>query len=294
MSKVSYVNIPSGLEQTYKKGLQPGDRFTFSRIRVKDLFLSRSRVKGITERSLLKELAPIWLAFSDSEKNAWSTAGSYCGLTGYKCFVHDTSARRKAGLTGFSSPNIFYQANCGRILIESPSTGLQIEQAHPLNYYISKKVAGTRSQYSPLLITEPFTLPLQIKISYKTVLTALTGEAKARFYAIIYSSYQGMTLETPVSIDFGMNDDWQIKTASISHVKGLVRGYSVFIEVEQARGNLYFDNVELYHGSENWARDPFCNNITQNFTHAFFQVAKHWVATNPNDGADFGSFYFEP
>lgn len=291
MSKVSYIELPPGLEEAYKKGLQPGDRFVFSRIRVKDLFLSRSRVKGITQRSQLVALSPVWQAFTQPERDAWNLAGLQSGLTGWKQFVVDTTERRKAGLGGYATPTELYQSEVGRILIESPATGLQIEQAHPLTYFVQRKVTGTRSQYSSVEINEPFSLPLDIAISYKSDLTGLGGDAFAKFFCRVYSSYQGRTLETDVVVDFGLSDDWTRGSASISAVKGLVRGYSAFIEVYNATGNLYFDNVNITHNGENWARDPDCNNISQSFTKAFQQVARHWVATNISTGSDFGSIY---
>lgn len=294
MGKVSYIGLPPGYEDAYKKALQPGDRFQFSRVRVKDLFLSRSRVKGITQRSQLVALAPVWQAFSAPEKAAWDSAGAESGLTGWKQFVVDTTERRKAGLSGYATPNTLYQSEVGRILVESPATGLLIEQAHPLTYYVRRKITGTRSQYQPVAVLEPFGFPLTIECSWKTDLTAIDGSARARMYAVVYSQYQGRTIETVLELPFGMSDDWTRDSASLSTVLGLVKGYSVFMEVYNATGNLYFDNVVVQHNSENWARDPDCNNVAQSFTKAFYQVARAWVAVNPTEGADYGSIYFEP
>lgn len=294
MGKVSYIGIPPGLETAYQKGLQPGDRFQFSRVRVKDLFVSRSRVKGITEKSMLVSLAPDWSALTLAEQDAWTAAGAVQGLSGWKMFVKDTSARRRAGESGFATPNTTYQAMVGRILVQSPATGLLIEQAHPSTYYVQRKVTGTRSQYQPVAVNELFSLPLSISIAYKTALTAAGASPRARFFCEVYSNYQGRDITTELAIDFGLTDDWQIASATLTQVLGHVKGYSAFIEVYNATGNLYFDNVQLTHNSENWARDPGCNNIAQAFTRAFFQVARHWVAVNPTDGVDFGSVYFVP
>ena len=294
MAKVSYLQIPAGMEDDYWAVLRPGDRFAFSRVCVKDLFQSRSRVKGISVKSQLVALAPIWAAFSPTEKDAWEAAGLESNLHGWKMFVADTTARRRAGISGYATPNTIYQSMVGRIQVVAPATGLQIEQAHPSVYYVQKKVTGTKSQYSPKAIQEPFALPLTIGISWHSALTALGGDARARFLVVVYSSYQGLTIETPLSIPFGMTDAWQHATATLSTVLGPVRGYAAFIEVYNARGDLYFDNVEITHSAENWARDPICNNIGQSFTHAYIQVAKHWFATNISDGADFGSVYFIP
>ena len=291
---VSYVQIPAGLEAAYKRTLQPMDRFTFSRVRVKDLFLSRSRVKGITIKSQLTALAPVWAALTTGEKADWEAAGAASNLHGWKMFVQDTTARRRAGVSGYATPQTLYQSMVGRLQVVSPATGLQIEQAHPAVYYVQKKVVGTKAQYSPVAIAEPFSLPLTIGISWHSALTAQGAGARASFSVVVYSSYQGTTLETVLSIPFGLTDAWQSATATLSTVVGLPRYYEAFIEVYNARGNLYFDNVEITHDSENWARDPNCNNIAQAFTHAYYQVEKHWLATNPADGADFGSHYFVP
>jgi hypothetical protein len=294
MAKVSYISIPPGLEAAYKKGLQPSDRFTFSSIRIKNLFLSRPRIKSLTIKSLLVSLAPIWQTFSPTVQGNWKTAGAASLLTGWRAFVSDTAARIRNGTSGYATPNDIYQAMVGEILISSPSTGLLIEQAHPLSYFVNKKIVGTRSQYSPAAVTEVFDLPLELQISYHTALTSTGAGSLARFYAIVYSSYQGLTLQTSLIIDFGLSDSWQRKTATLSSVKGQITAYSVFLEVYNCTGSCYFDNVAILHNSHNWARDPNCNNVSESFTKAFFQVARHWVAVNPNSGAGFRSVYYTP
>ena len=294
MAKVSFVDIPSGLEDAYKKTLQAGDRFTFSRVRVKRLFLSRERVKGVTVKSVMVALAPIWAAMSPTGQAAWVAAGTVSKLTGWKMFVQDTAARIRAGVAGYATPNILYQSNVGHIEVVAPATGLKIEQAHPNVYYVLKKIAGTKAQYSPVPVSEPFSLPLTIGIAWHTALTAAGTSPRARFFCNIISSYQGRNIVTPVEIDFGLNDAWQSATATLSTVLGTPRYYEAFIEVYNARGDLYFDNVNISHDGENWARDPLCNNISQEFTHAFIQVAKHWAPVDIADGAQYGSMYFVP
>lgn len=292
VAKVSYIDIPSGYDTIFKKALQPGDRFTFSRVRIKDQFLSRNRVRGITQKSLLVSLAPVWAAMSDSERAAWATASAVSGLSGWKGFVYDTGARRRAAISGYATPNDIYQAQVGRIEVESPATGLTIEQPHPLTYYVYKKVTGTRSQYNPVQVTESFGFPLEIGISWHTDLVSAGADPRARFYCKVYSSYQGTDIETVLEIPFGLTDAWQQATATLSSVVGPVQGYAAFIEVYNATGNLYFDNVVIKHNGVNWVRDPDCNNVGQTFTKAFFQIPRHWAPVDITDGADFGSVYF--
>lgn len=291
MAKISYQEIPAELDTQYKKTLQSGDRFTFSRIRVKKIFSSRAKKKGLTEKSLIVLLAPVWATFDSATKLSWNNAGVVCGLTGFKLFVKDTGLRIKNEMAGYSVPSVLHQARFGRLHVEAPASNIKITQLHPLNYWVQKKVRGTRNQYEPVKVTESFDLPLDIKISYKANLTSAGANPSATFYCEVYSNYQGETIITPCTIFCVFNTDWCEATASISSVVGTVRGYSAFVRISDAVGDLYIDNIEINHSGLNWARDPFCNEIDQSFTKAFFQIPKHWEAVSVPDGAQFDSFF---
>lgn len=292
MAKTSYLDIPDGYDALFFKGLQSGDRFTIPRIRVKSQFLSRAKIKNLTLKSLAVSEAPAWAALSDAERAAWSAAGAAAKMTGFTAFIHDIDYRRKAGVSGYATPSTLYQALVGALEISAPATGLQIEQPHPYQYFVQKKIPGTRDQFSPVPITESFGLPLTIAISWSTALTSLGAGSGARFFAKVFSSYQGLSLETIVQIPFGLSDAWQRTSATLSSVVGPVTGYAVYIEVVNCTGTLYFDDVSIEHNSQNWARDPNCNSIQSTFTKAFAQVPRHWAATNLTDGAGFHSVYF--
>lgn len=172
--KTSLITIPAGLDLQYNRVIQSGDRFIYPHVKVKRLFTSRSRKKGLSQKSLLVSLAPVWNAFDSTTKNAWNLAGAECGLTGFKLFVQDTSVRIVNNISGYATPSTLYQSKVGKIAIESPAIGLTILQLHPQSYYVSRKVSGTRSQYEPKLVQENLSLPVDIAISYKSDLTALS------------------------------------------------------------------------------------------------------------------------
>ena len=293
MTKTSFLTIPAGLDTTYFKALQSGDRFEIPHIKVKRLFTSRSKKKGLTQKSLFVQLAPVWAGFSDAERLAWNDAGAVCNLSGFKLFVQDTATRRANDIAGYATPNLLYQNKVGKIQVESPAVGLTILQLHPQKYYINKKVTGTRSQYEPKLVTENLSLPVDIAISYRSELVSAGSPASARFFVVVYSNYQGRTIENICSIPFELSHDWERLTAQINGVLGQFRGYTAFIEIENATGTLYFDNVSIVHTGLNWARDPFCNSIQTSFTNAFYQIPKHWSAETITDGAFFRSVYYE-
>jgi hypothetical protein len=293
MALTSLLVIPAGLDTTYSKAIQSGDRFTIPHIKIKRVFTSRSRKKRLSQKSLLVQLAPVWAAFSDAERLAWNNAGLECSMTGWRLFVQDTAVRIANDISGYAIPSTLYQSKVGKIQIESPAVGLTILQLHPQSYYVSKKVTGTRSQYEPKLVVEDLSLPVDIAISYKSNLVSAGANPYAKFYIIIYCNYQGITLESVCEIPFALSHDWQRLTASITGVKGQFRGYTAFIEIHDARGILLFDNVDITHGGINWARDPFCNSIATTFTKMFYQIPKNWAPKDILSGAFYGSVYHD-
>ena len=291
MVRTSFIEIPSGLDTSYKKVIQSGDRFILPHVKVKRLFSYRYRIKGLTQKSLMVELAPVWNAFSTGTRNAWNDAGAQCGMNGWRLFVQDTATRRANSISGYATPLIECQNKVGRMTVSSPALGLTIIQPHPQTYYINRKVSGTRSQYEPVPIVENVSLPVNIAISYKSTLTSVGSGARARFYITLYSSYQGRDLENYCVIDFSLSHDWERKTASISGIIGVFRGYTAYIEIFNANGTLLFDNVEIEHSGLNWARDPFCNSIQTSFTKAFYQIPRNWAPLSITSGAQYGSVY---
>lgn len=293
MAKTGFIEVPVGMESIYKKSIQSGDRFIFPHVKVKRLFTSRSRKKGLTQKSLFVSLAPVWNGFDTPTKDAWTEAGVESSLTGFKLFVQDTAKRIANGISGYATPSPLYQSMVGKMEVQSPAIGLTILQLHPQSYYVNRKVTGTRSQYEPVLISENLSLPVDIAISYKSDLSSAGDSPQAGFFIIIYSNYQGRTIENFCHISFDLSHDWDRLTASISSVKGQFRGYTAFVEIQDAQGILLFDNVEIVHTGQNWARDPFCNSIQTTFTKAFYQIPKNWAPQEIVDGSFYKSVYHE-
>jgi hypothetical protein len=292
MAKTSFQEIPLEFDLTYSKALTSGDRFTFPRVRVNTAFSTRAKKKGVTQKSLIVSLLPVWNGFTQTVRDAWNASAIISGLTGYKLFIQDTALRIANDISGYATPNLIYQAKVGRLNVASPATGILITQEHPLSYYVQRKVKGTRSQYEAVNVLESFDLPVNIKISYKTNLTSAGGSPRARFYLDVLSHYQGRNISTILEIPFALVADWQTGTASLSNVLGRVRGYTAFLEINDARGDLWVDNIEINHSGHNWTRDPRCNDIHQSFTRAFYQIPAHWAVIHMPTGAFFDSVYY--
>ena len=293
MAKTSYVDISPELEDAYYKCLQPGDRFVIPRIRKKIPYLSRKRKKGLTNRSLLPQIAEIWQGFSEVEKAAWSGAGAECNLNGYRLFVQDQALRIKNDLPGVATPALLHQSYVGVIQVDEPADKIKIIQVHPRSYWISKKVYGKKGMREPILVTEDFALPLKISLNYRAELEEVASPSFAKFYAKVWHSYQGSDIFTFLEIPFDYVDDWKNAEETLTSLAGYVIGYELYIELSNIRGTLYIDNVKTEHSGQNWARDPFCKDINQGFTRAFYQVSKHWTGVDVPDGAWFESFYID-
>lgn len=291
MAKTSYQNIPVELKNLVKKSLGVGDRFIIPRVSVRRLIPRRKILKGITQRSLLPEIANAWNGLSGAVQDSWTDVGVVLGMTGYKAFTKEYIIRVQNSLLPITTPSVFRHGKVGMIHIESPANDLTIRQDHPINYYIMKKVRGTKSQYEPSLVTEYISFPMELKISYKSILTNTSENYKARIYVEIVSNYQGRDIVTQKEINFSLSADWNEQNLVIDSVFGIVRGYTLKIEILNCIGYLYFDNVKLFHSSKNWVRDTQCNDIHQDFTKAFYQISKHWIAENLGDGANFESVY---
>jgi hypothetical protein len=292
MAKTSYVLIPPGSEESFYSGLNPNDRFVWPRFTRKLKIYSYEKKKGMTQKSLLPQISSLWAGLSDFEKLSWTNAGAQMSLNGWRLFVQDTSYRIKNSIPGVATPDLLHQSWVGYCLIEAPSTSLKIAQFHPQTYWVQRKVRGTKSQYEPVIVREDFYLPLQIKINYKSNLTAVGANPQAKFYASVLGLYQGRRIENILKLDFNLISDWSSLEKTLNSVLGLAIGYTLFIELNDVQGELWFDNVQAIHGGQNWVRDPFCKDTEQQFTRAYYQIPKHWSPEILPMGSTYQSIYY--
>jgi hypothetical protein len=307
MAKTTYVDILPELEEAYFTGVQSSDRFVFSRIIKKTTLLSVKKKNGLTLRSLLPQIAEIWNGLSESEKQAWSDAAAEMGLNGYRLFVQDQSLRIKNDLPGVATPSLLHQSLVGQLHIESPASELKIVQIHPRFYWILRKVTGKKGMYEPVLITEDLALDFKISFNYKSDLTEVSSPSFAKFYARFWHSYQGADQYSDFLIPIDYISDWKKTEATISlfgvgpfgdttfgtesELLGYYIRYDLYFHLKGLTGDLYIDNIKVEHSGQNWARDPYCKNINQGFTRAFYQIPKHWAGVIVPNGTWYESIY---
>jgi len=293
MARATYVEIPEAQIDSYWGALQPGDRYTFSRIVRKNVFFSREKIKGLLARSYLPAIKEIWAGFTTEQKAAWKSVDPHPQKHGWRTFVEDQSQRIKYGLPGVSTPSIYHNGLVGAINIVEPADEAKLVQLHPSQYWVYTKVTGKKSMYQPVSVTELLYLPLKITISYKSDLESTGDGSFVKFYATVRHFYQGQNLDTDLVIDIPLVSEWASQDATLSSVLGEVSSYNLFIHLYKVRGTFLFDNVKAEHSAQNWARDPYCKNIAQTFTRAFYQIPKHWASVILPAGADYDSYYPE-
>lgn len=291
MSKVSYIEIEGVTEDAYYKTVKAQDRFITSRVTKNFTLLSRKKIATLEARSSLPEFKILWDNFTEIRRANWKSMGVKNGLNGWQMFVQDQSIRIKTGLPGTMSPSMAHQSWIGNINIITPATELKITQLHPRAYYVSQSVTGKKSMRVPVQITEDFSLPLEIELWYSSDLISQGAGSFAKFYAVVWSSYQGENIETVLELNLDLITNWKRASTTLTEVQGYVVGYDLFIHCFNLRGDLYFDNIKIEHSGQNWARDPYCKNINEIFTRAFSQVSKNWSSVILPTGSSYQSIY---
>lgn len=291
MTQVGSIEVPPELKLLFDKLVAPVSPRTRGAVRKLGYLPSRQQKIKVSNRSLLPQIRDMWISLSTTEQDAWKAAGAVTHVNGWNLFVQDTAYRIKYGLVGVAEPSLVHQYKVGRIEIVAPAQKVVLAQYHPNKYYVSKKLPGKTTQRVNVAIFEHLQLPLQVGCSFRSNLTAVTGTPIAKFYANVYSSYQGRTIETEVGFNIPLNTDWTIETATISDVIGVARFYDLFIVLDGVRGWIEWDNVKAVHNGTNFARDMRCNDVNNELTRANFQIEKSWEEQFLPIGASFDSVY---
>lgn len=302
MVKVQAITVTDELKHLEAAALEHRDRYFLGAIqghkhlpsKRQARLLKRTAIVNSPQEgrgSLFKYFAQTWRTLSTTQKNVWKAAGAVTGLTNWQLFVSDNAARIRNYLTENVPPSLLWQVNTGYILIESPASELILKQEHPQSYIVAQPVPGKSWKTQIVDVDEVFSLPLTLNIRYKSNLTAEGGTQIARYYATVHTSYQGVDTYTDISINFDPSADWTLETVTLSNQRGIVIGYTLYLEIVGYRGTLLFDNIGAVHGGTNWALDPRCNEINKVFTKALALVPPFWIPTSQPAGAQFFSVY---
>lgn len=276
MAQVGALEVPPELLELFQKLVSTSNPRVTGSVRKHGYLQSRKKILSLTTRSLLPQIRDLRATLSEPEIAAWKAAGSAGRQNWWNLFVQDTAYRLKHGINGLAEPSILHQYKVGRIEIAAPATRVLITQYHPAKYYISKKMRGNTSIREDVPVFEKLQLPLTIGSSYRSNLSVVGPEPKARMFAVITSHYQGRDIETELSFNFDYVTGWKRETTTISEVIGVARFYQLFIELNDVQGAFEWDNVLSQHTGTNWARDWRCSDVNNELTSTNFQIEKSW------------------
>lgn len=291
MVKVSGVVIPPEWAELWAKVVGIGDNRVHGVARKRGYLPSRRRVVELTTKSLLPQIKVAWDSLSLAQQAEWKAAAAVTGLNGRNLFTQDMSYRLKYGISGIATPSLLHQYKVGRIEIAAPAQKVELTQYHPAEWYVSKKMRGNTTVREDIRITEKLLLPLTIGASFRSNLVAVGLDPQVKFYATIYSSYQGRTIETEVGFDIPLTSDWTSETATATEVIGIARSYDLHILLNDVRGWFEWDNVKAIHTGTNYARDPRCSDVNNELSVANWQIEKSWEETFLPVGSAFDSVY---
>lgn len=291
MAKIGALEVPPALVVLWNQLFTVSDNRVHGAVRKIGYLTSRRKVVNLTTRSLLPQIKELRNSLTVDDVNAWKAAAAVGGQNWWNLFVTDTSYRIKYGMAGIAHPSLLHQYKVGRIEIAAPATRVKLVQYHPVLYYINKKMRGSTTIREDVPISEKLSLPLTIGLSYKSNLGSNGTTPKAEFYAIIFSSYQGRTIETKVGLSLNLSQPWTSAQTIATEVIGVARSYNLYIELTDVSGSFEFDNIIANHTGTNYARDKRCNDVNNELSVTNFQIEKSWEELILPTGAAFDSVY---
>lgn len=293
MAIVNGIDIPDELLKLFNDLVRVVDPRRYGTAGFNGHLLSPAAKNKVSQRSLLPQISAYWASLTTGEKNAWKAAGDEMSYNAWNLFVQDTAYRLKFGLSGLATPSTLHQYKVGKLQITAPASAARLAQYHPISYYVSRKVKGSKALYEDVKLTEKLVLPLTVGLSFKSALTATSGTPIAKFYATIISSYQGRNINNTCGFDIPLTSDWQRQTAICTEVIGVVRSYNLYLTFTDVRGQFYWDNLLAEHTATNWARDFRSTDVNNELTRANYQIEKSWEEELLPTGSAFDSVYVD-
>lgn len=293
MAQVNTLEVPQEIAEAFARVMSAVSGRGTGAIRSHGKVLSRARKQKLSRQSLLAEVAARKKTLSGSDIAAWREMATASGQKWYSLFSQDTCYRIKNGLDGVATPSPFRAYKVGKIEVTDSNARVLLRQEHPSHYWISQKLGGKTTQRVDVRIHEKFHLPLTVGLSYKSNLTKHGSEAKIRLYGVIYSSYQGRTLENVLEVDLLPTTEWRRVEESLVDVIGIPSHYDLFLELDKVTGTFAFDNVKAFHSLTNYARAPRCNNILKKPGAKDLQLAPAWEVIRTGHNVKITTEYHE-
>jgi len=258
MAHVMGITLPAGWEIIYNKTLRMYDISVMCNVGKNPIWFPRKRNLDLRSITYLYNIAYIWAGLSDDTKAEWNYASNVIGQHNFNLFVQDKSWRIKYGIAGNAIPSLYHQYFVGHINIAAPATSAKIVQ------YNFRKII----------------FPASFEICAKTNLTITGANPYCRF-SLIYNRYtHGQTIEDITTLEIPLITGWdKFKAFPVRNAGNLGR-WRVELEINDAVGDIWFDNIIVEYSGAIKLNDPYC-----------MDVVKWWKGENIGVGVTFETIY---
>ena len=244
MPRVYGITLYPGIEIYFNTVLKMYDISYHCNVGKNRKFLNRKQKYSFGDFSMLLAVSEIWAGLTQEVKDNWYAAGDAMGMAGYNLFTQDRIYRLKNNIPQSATPSTFHQFKVGHINIDQSEPHITIQQYR----------------------REPYVLPCTVGISYKAALAAEGTSPYAMMKLRTRYYYAGKNRESVVSTMINLAQEWTRQTFEPIAVPGRVYEWKIQIEVYNAYGDLWFDDVYVEYGGEIKSRDPYCNEVEKQWT----------------------------
>lgn len=243
MSLIAGITLPPGIEIIYNKTIKMYDLSIHCNVGKNPRNFPRARKFTLREISYLFNIAYSWAQFTQDQKDEWMYAANILGWHGYNLFVQDTSYRKKNGIGGLATPELYHQYFVGHIGIDAPSNSAEIRYSNRHRFY------------------PPGTLAL----CYHSNLVSAGGSPLCQLLLDIHRYYLGGDHVDTYAIDIPLVSTWDKQVIHIPQVIGFEGRFEMRLVLTDVTGDFWFDNVTIQFNGTDQNPDPFCDDVPNNW-----------------------------
>ncbi len=261
MARVTDLDISPEVEDLMREGIKTGERHSYNRVDRKAVIWRKRNLKEVELRSQMDEAAVLWNNLSDANKALWSTAGSHCGLTGYRLFLQDTTYRLSHDIAGVATPNNHHQYKVFELVTGDDCPDFYLEQYHYTSNHIRVKVSGDREAYYWTDVSEPMTPPFLFEFDYYSDLELTGGGGEFQAYIRFHGTKGGVDSYDPHYFNLTLQTGWTRFSQNVTPDLDVVEWYDIGVLFYLTKGTFRMDNANSFHNGENFAFNPNCDRM---------------------------------
>lgn len=258
MPKLNNFHITPEQEDLFYKSIVINNGFYGQRADKKNALPSRAKLELLYDQSFFPTVAEYWNSLPPYQKQLWQNAAVWSFQSGWDLFAQDTAYRLANNIYGLGEPNVYHQYKVGHIHIAAPAAKINIKQ-----------------------VIFPFARSIiDFSVNFFSNLVAVASPSYCNFYFNFYADL-GDGLQWYEEDLYIFNDTvWNYLFDSYNLAGYNIISAFVSIEINNMRGDLYFDGISLVGNDLNLLSDYNCNNIETS-----------WQSVDVPAGASFQSVY---